>query len=228
MMYSAAVSRQSATMEVHGGLWDDILTGGMVELTLGTGEPLFCEGDEADFVYEVTAGVVCSYTLLPDGRRQVTGFAYAGDIVGLGHHETHQTNCDAIGEARVRSIPRSRLMKVANERPQFGMRLLECASSQLAGMQDHFMLLGRKCAQEKLASFLLALARRFGGTDAAEARFDLPMTRGDIADYLGLTIETVSRSFTKLKRAGIVDLPQSSTVHVRDMMALEDAAEAEK
>ncbi len=206
--------------------WDNLLSNDQVELNLQSGEALFCEGDDADFVYEIVTGTVCSYALLPDGRRQVTGFAFEGDIVGLGDPEFYQTSCDAVGSAKVRSIPRSKMMKFAEERPEFSTKLLNCATTQLARMQDHFVVLGRKSAMEKLASFVLTLAKRFGAPEANEITFSLPMTRADIADYLGLTIETVSRSFTKLRATGVIDLPQSNRVHVTDMFELEGMADA--
>ena len=221
------VSAQNSIDVVQtGGLWDSLLSTDPVELSIRAREPLFFEGDDADFVYEILSGTVCSYALLPDGRRQVTGFSFAGDIVGLSDQDTHCTSCDAVGAARVRSIPRSRLWKTAEERPELSIKLLECAAGQLANMQQHFVILGRKSAVEKLASFLLTLARRFGGEDADEVTITLPMTRADIADYLGLTIETVSRTFTKLRAAGVIDLPQNNLVHVRDMLKLEDVATA--
>ncbi len=224
-MYSASEINRPAITAHTTGLWNGVLETGQVELNLRAGEPLFCEGDDAEFVYEVLDGVFCCYSLLPDGRRQVTGFVHPGDIIGLGSQDTYHTSCDAVCDATVRSIPRSRLMKVAEERPELGSRLLDCATEQLAGMQQHFVLLGCKSAQEKLASFLLTLARRYAGEDAEEVTFILPMTRSDIADYLGLTIETVSRTFTKLRNAGVIDLPQSTTVHVRDIFCLEEMAE---
>ena len=99
------------------------------------------------------------------------------------------------------------------------------ATSELADMQDCYLMLGRKSAVEKIASFLLGLARRYAQDEVDVITFDLPMTRSDIADFLGLTIETVSRNFTKLKMAGVIDLPQSSKVVIRDMIELEDLSE---
>ena len=94
-------------------------------------------------------------------------------------------------------------------------------------MQNHFVLLGRKCAREKVATFLYTLAVRFAGADANSATFRLPMTRAEIGDYLGLTIETVSRTLTKLRIAGIIDLPHSSTVEIWDLRRLEKLADKE-
>ena len=191
---------------------------------LDTHDPLFCEGDDASFIYEVLDGVLCNYRLLADGRRQVISFAYPGDLIGLGG-ETHHYNCDAISNATVRSIPRSTLLSAARECPDLGHKLFQMATSELADMQDCYLMLGRKSAVEKIASFLLGLARRYENDDVDVIAFDLPMTRSDIADFLGLTIETVSRNFTKLKMNGVIDLPQSSKVIVRDMVRLEELSE---
>ena len=207
--------------------WEALAKGGAHQLKLRAHEALFCEGDDADFVYEVVEGVVCSYRILVDGRRQVLAFAYPGDLVGLSPSAVHRFSCEAVGEAKVRSIAKSSLMRCAREQADIGHCLLEFATSELASMQDHQLLLGRKSAIEKLASFLLAMARRFAGDRGKSSRFNLPMTRSDIADYLGLTIETVSRNMTKLKNAGVIDLPQTNSVHVRDIDRLAVWAEAD-
>ncbi len=224
-MAALSATDRSAQSASAGGIWDNVLSADQLEFNLEPGSSLFCEGDDADCVYEVLKGVVCSYSLLSDGRRQVVGFAYPGDLVGLCHQPIHQASCDSVSTARVRSIARSRLFDIINEQPELGSRLLECVTGQLAGMQRHFVLLGRKCAQEKLATFLLALAQRYGSEDNGTVTLILPMTRSDIADYLGLTVETVSRSFTKLRAAGIVVLPQSTTVHICNMLKLKNVAE---
>ncbi len=194
---------------------------------LSHNEPLFYDGDEADFIYEVVEGLIISYNILPDGRRQVLGFSYPGDIVGLSHDGIHHHCSSAGGAAKVRSMPRGMLMRVARERPEIAAKLLVCATSQLSRVQDHFVLLGCKCAQEKVASFLLELAKRYTNEGDRSVTFELPVKRSDIADYLGTTIETVSRQLTKLRTAGVIDLPQTSVVHVRDMIALGQLAEVD-
>lgn len=189
-------------------------------------ETLFSEGDEGGKYYEVLEGVVCSFRILHDGRRQILSFNYPGDMIGIGHELGCKCSCEAVADARVRSIPVSALDRSIQMRPELARKLLKVATIELASMHDHFVMVGRKSATEKLASFLLALARRECGDDAGTATFQLPMTRTDIADFLGMTIETVSRRFTSLRKLGVIDLPQTTTVHVRDMFLLEELADS--
>ena len=205
--------------------WANIPANGQSILQLAAHENLFLEGDDADFIYEVTEGLIACHSFLPDGRRQVTAFYHPGDVIGLSHDDQHHTNCSAVGAAKVRSIPRTMLMREIRARPEMATRLLSLATNQLANMESHFVLLGRKCALEKVASFILALARRYADEDALSACFALEMSRTDIADYLGLTIETVSRSQTKLKIAGVIEMPETSMIVIPDMFDLEQTAD---
>lgn len=190
-------------------------------------EMLFSEGDAGGKYYEVLEGVVCSFRVLHDGRRQILSFSYPGDIVGIGHERECKCSCEAVSPARVRCIPAAALTRSLAEQPDLARRLFSVATSELASMHDHFVMVGRKSATEKLASFLLALARREAGSDADTATIQLPMTRTDIADFLGLTIETVSRRFTALRKLGVIDLPQTTRVRVNDMRKLEELADGD-
>jgi CRP/FNR family transcriptional regulator len=190
-------------------------------------EMLFSEGDKGGKYYEVLEGVVCSFRVLHDGRRQILSFNYPGDIVGIGHERGCKCSCEAVSAAKLRCIPAAALQRSIRERPELAEKLLNVATAELASMHDHFVMVGRKSATEKLASFLLALARREADEDAVSASFQLPMTRTDIADFLGLTIETVSRRFTALRKLGVIDLPQTTKVHVRDMLQLEELADGD-
>jgi CRP/FNR family transcriptional regulator len=190
-------------------------------------EMLFSEGDEGGKYYEVLEGVVCSFRVLHDGRRQILSFNYPGDIVGIGHERECKCSCEAVSAAKVSCIPTATLHRSIEAKPELARKLLNIATSELSSMHDHFVMVGRKSATEKLASFLLALARREADDDAASATFHLPMTRTDIADFLGLTIETVSRRFTALRKLGVIDLPQTTMVHVRDMLQLEELADGD-
>lgn len=194
--------------------------------SLGKHEMLFGESDKGGRYYEVLEGVVCSYRMLHDGRRQILSFHYPGDVVGIGHEIECKCSCEAVKVAKVRCIPVATLQRSIERRPEIASELLKVATIELASMHDHFILVSRKSATEKMASFLLALAHRENNDDK-ETTFQLPMTRTDIADFLGTTIETVSRRFTVFRKMGVIDLPQTNTVHVRDMARLEDLAEGD-
>jgi CRP-like cAMP-binding protein len=198
------------------------------ERSLTAREPLFREGDETRFLFEVLEGVMCNYKIFADGRRQVISFAFPGELVGFGHGDGYRFDCDALSQARVLVIPKASFLATARERPELGERLLDIASEQVAGMQEHSMLLGRKTAAEKIATFLVDLAERSGQSDEEPIRLQLAMTRADIADYLGLTVETVSRNITKLKVMRIVSLPNAGALTILDLERLQDLAESEE
>jgi len=189
-------------------------------------EHIFFEGDPKDHVYEVEKGTVCLYKTLPDGRRQIVDFAYQGDLIGLGGPGDHVFSAQAITLTRLRCLPAGVLHELAQNDPVVGMQLYRALSDQLLAARDLLLTVGQRNATERLAALLLALSRREGG-EGDEVRITLPMTRADIADFLSLTIETVSRTFTKLRQSGIIDLVQSQVVVVRDLAALERLAAAD-
>lgn len=194
--------------------------------TLQAHEALFYEGDDTANLYEVIEGVVRVYKIFADGRRQVISFAYPGDLIGFGQAETFRFDCDALTRARVRVIPQNSLLRAVRERPELGEKILAIAANQVNSMQDLSIMLCRKSAIERLASFLIYLVRR-SPESMASSQVSLPMTRADIADYLGLTIETVSRNFTKLRTMGIIALVGTGAVQVRDMNRLRQLSECE-
>lgn len=179
-------------------------------------DALFREGDETTGFYEILSGTLRSYKIFPDGRRQVVAFAFAGDVVGFGHGEHYRFDCDALTTTRVRAIHKSSLLRAIRERPELAEKLLEVAGGQVANLQDLSILLCLKTAIERIASFLLSMAERTPERAAGE-QLPLPMCRADIADYLGLTIETVSRNMTRLKAMRVIDLPNRGNFIVRDM-----------
>jgi CRP/FNR family transcriptional regulator len=184
------------------------------------GETLFTEGDDAQGVYEVVSGMLRLYKLLPDGRRQITGFLSAGQILGLAPEGIHVYSAEAITPVTLCRYARNGLDRLIDEVPGLARRLLAVASHELRAAQEQMLLLGRKAAGEKVASFLLLIADQQGTED----RVSVPMSRSDIADYLGLTTETVSRTFTKLKQEGFIALPTPYDVQILDRDRLEDFA----
>ena len=189
-------------------------------------EIMFAEGAGADAVYEVVHGMLKLYKLLPDGRRQVTGFRSAGHLVGLAHERLYFYTAEAITPVTACRYPRARFERLLNEVPGFAMRLLAATSDELRAAQDQMVLLGRKAAEEKLASFLQTMGRqRGGGEDPDEVL--LPMSRADIADHLGLTIETVSRTLRKLRSNGMIAIPCTSSIRLLDRDRLQRLAACE-
>ncbi len=166
---------------------------------------IFHEGDESDSVYEIVKGMVKLYKLLPDGRRQITGFVSAGDLMGLAHKDTFTHTSEAVTEVVLFRIPKARFDRFVDEVPGLARSLLNAAQDELHFAHDQLLLLGRKTALERIASFLLTMTERFGElVEGGTTSIPVPMRRCDIADYLGLTIETVSRGLSRLKKDGIV------------------------
>ena len=188
-------------------------------------EHAFAEGDSRSHLFRVESGAVCLYKVMPDGRRQVLGFAYPGDLIGFGLAEEYQFNAQATKPARVRVLSWTTVQHTARHDAALGMRLYEAISNELAAAHDLLLTTGQRSAAERLAAFLLAMSRRAERNGQDAGVIDLPMTRADIGDFLGLTIETVSRTFTKLRQRGIIDLAQSARVRLRDIAALEELAE---
>jgi CRP/FNR family nitrogen fixation transcriptional regulator len=188
------------------------------QMVLVKDEELFAEGDEAEFFYQVVAGAIRSYKLLSDGRRQIDAFHLRGDIFGLEAGNEHRFSAEAIGNATVIAYRRSRLGSLIQDDAAFRDRIMTATLRSLERAQDHMLLLGRKTAQEKMATFLLDMAERLSKDDD---HFDLPMQRSDIADHLGLTIETVSRTLTQFARSGLIRLlPAGRSIGLCNKMAL--------
>lgn len=192
-------------------------TPGVIVRSFRPHDLVFAQGQPQTHVYEVLDGVVCTYRLMSDGRRQVSGFYFPGDLIGTGVPGNNFLSAETISVARLRQIPISAISDLIRSRPDFGLRLLEHASLELEGQSDHMMSLGRRNATERIASFLVSLSRRNTRHGEDAGKLTLPMTRSDIADFLGLTIETVSRTFTQLRQWGVIDLPHPQSIIIRDM-----------
>ncbi|MDX8354987.1 helix-turn-helix domain-containing protein [Cognatiyoonia sp. IB215182] len=193
-------------------------------MVIKPGKHLFHEGDPADHVYEVASGVLRLTRIMEDGRRQVIAFGYPGDTVGFPSDGTYHTDCDALVPSTL-VVHRRAHLESANGDPVLHQRLLNAALREISAMQDHFMMLGRKSSIEKLASFLMVLTARVGQELGDYDEVTLPMTRADIADFLGLTTETVSRTFTQLRKSQIIATDHANTVIVLKPLALAAIAE---
>ena len=176
---------------------------------------IFGENEPADYVYRVISGSVRTYKILSDGRRQVGGFYLPGDIFGLEFAEEHTFSAEAISDAKVVVVKRSAITALAGRDLAIGRELFALTGSELRRVQDRVLLLV-KSAQERVASFLLEMAERASAGNTVE----LPMSRQDIADYLGLTIETVSRTLTGLESAAAIEVPTSRRIVLRNRSAL--------
>ena len=194
---------------------------------LGRGQPLFHEGDSAGRVFTLTRGTLKLYKLLPDGRRQVTGFMHPGDFLGVSVDDDYAFTAEALEPAQLCAFPRARFDDFTEDHAEMERELYRLAAHELAAAQQQMVLLGRKTAGERLASFFVLLARRAERAGAAPVRYvDLPMSRSDIADYLGLTKETVSRVLAQLKTKRLIRLEALDRIEILDRAGLELAAES--
>lgn len=186
---------------------------------LKTGAYLYFEGDEVEWLYQVTSGVLRLTRMLADGRRQVIAFGYPGDVVGFPSDGLHHTDCEALTDVELQPYRRSNLESGDGD-ARLHSALLQAALREISAMQDHFMMLGRKSAGEKLASFLCVLAERVGTDTEGFRQVTIPMSRSDIADFLGLTTETVSRTLTQLRKAGIIRIDNIHKITIQRPTAL--------
>lgn len=188
-----------------------------VRMRYGRNAEIFGAGEKAEYVYRVVSGAVRTIRFSADGRRQILGFHLPGDIFGLETGARHSFSAESIAGADVALVRRSLIEAAVAEDPRAALALTQLFARELHAAQEHALVLGLKGASERVAAFILHLTDRF----AANADLDLPMSRADIADYLALTIETVSRAFTQMERDRIIALPCARHVIVRDREALE-------
>ena len=176
---------------------------------------IYGENEPAEYLYKVVSGAVRTYRVLTDGRRQIGAFLLPGDMFGLEAGETHACSAEAIADSVILVIKRSAVVALAERDIDVARQLWSLTARELGRVQNHMLVLVRN-AQERIATFLLEMAARTPATDAVE----LPMSRQDIADYLGLTIETVSRTLTQLEHDAAIALPSSRRIVLRNRSAL--------
>ena len=192
----------------------------------GRNQTIFNEGDDARYSYKVVEGGVRLCKVRPDGRRQIAEFLLPGDMFGFECGSEHSLTAEALCDVVVMRCPRNHVERLSEEKPDVRRRLMSLLRRELSAAQDHLVMLGRQTAKERVASFLLLLAQR---TDADNGdALDLPMGRQDIADYLGLTIETVCRALTDLKRERLIAIPNRHQVVICDIALLEGVAEGDE
>lgn len=176
------------------------------------GGTVFYEGDDSTYLFNVVTGAIRLSKLLPDGRRLITGFLFPGDFLGLSVSDTYAYTAETLTKASLCRFKRTSLANIMERFPKLEHQLLNLASNELEQAQDHLMILGRKTATERLVSILLKLSERIGHNEDGGLLIDLPMSRIDLADYAGLTIETVSRTFTYLRTEGLISMPNARSV----------------
>ena len=214
---ASAVKERTAWMAGQNN--EPLRTAGTVA-NIAEGRQICAEGDDTDVFYKVVSGVVRVCRFLNDGRRQIEAFHVAGEVFGFEMGEERHLAAEAVSDCTLICYRRRNVESLALKDENVTRQLFQYAMQNLAQAQGHSLLLGRRGAAEKVASFLLGWAK-----NAAQGRIvNLAMTRQDIADYLGLTIETVSRSLSQMERDGVIGLPNIRQVRLNDIEALEDLA----
>jgi len=196
------------------------------DLSLPAGELLVREGQPRRGVFSVTSGALRRIRLLPDGRRLVAGFLMPGDFIGFSNATHYRHSIEAIVDSKLCAFPKTDMRALCQQHPALERELLDRACLELDATRDNLMSLARMTPLERLAAFLLDMAARRRRRGWSDAEVILPMTRTDIADYLGLTVETVSRSFTRLRQEGAIDTADPHHILLRDRARLEALAEA--
>jgi len=187
-----------------------------VRMAFARNTEVFGEDEPAEYLYKVIDGIVRSCKLLDDGRRQIAAFHLPGDVFGLELGDVHRFTAEAVVESTVQVIKRSTVTAAAACDGNVARQLWQSTARDLQHVQDHMLLLGCLSARERVAAFLLEMANRLSGGNEVE----LPMPRQDIADYLGLTIETVSRTITQLQADAAIGLSTARRIVLRNRAAL--------
>ena len=190
------------------------------EFTYKKGVEIYGEKEPADYVYQVKIGAVRSYKLLSDGRRQIGAFHLVGDIFGLENGAEHRFTAEAIVNTTVRLIKRRSLEMAADSDAMVSRNLLSMTTSNLQHAEDHMLLLGRKTSLERVAAFLLDVSERNAQRGYSSAEFNLRMTREDMGSYLGMTLETVSRTLSRFQKRGLIDT-QGKHIRIVDLEGLQ-------
>jgi len=186
------------------------------EFSYSKDEEIYGEDEPAEYVYQIVRGAVRTYKLLSDGRRQIGAFHLPGDVFGLESGMTHRLAAEAIIDTIVRLVKRRSLEQAAGSDVQVARKLWTMTAGELRHAEDHMLLLGRKSAMERVANFLLEMDRRL----AVAGLMALPMCRRDIGDYLGLTLETVSRALSQLHGEGVLGFSGARQIALRNRQRL--------
>jgi CRP/FNR family transcriptional regulator len=186
------------------------------------GQPLFSDQDTFKSLFVVRSGSFKTTISMSNGRDQVTGFYFPGEFIGLDaiHHDFYQSTAKALESSAVCELPYDSLQEIGNEMPQLQLQLLTRLSKELSGDKSLMLLLGKKTSDEKLATYLLSLSKRFKDRGFSATEFQLSMSRGDIANHLGLAVETVSRILSRFQERGLIIIA-GKTITLREMDKLQ-------
>ncbi len=200
----------------------DRLTSIATRVHLSPKQILFIEDEVAEYHHTIVKGVVSVSKSMSDGRRQIVGFLFPADFVGVASEEVYCCTAQAVTSVELCRFSRRSFEGLAEAFPELEHRLLHAVSSELIEAQHHMLILGRQTAEERLASFLLHLSDRAPKRGEPDNPVLLPMSRSDIGDYLGLSLETVSRTMTTLRDQGLIELINARTVDLceRDKLRL--------
>jgi CRP-like cAMP-binding protein len=187
---------------------------------------LWCEGEERSHIFIVRSGAICFSRMLPDGRRIVLGFAYPGDVIGIGS-DFHYCDAQTVQATRLEAISAASFKRAVVNDPGLGKHATAAVNQALNAAYQHVVVISKLSANERLASFLMALSDRNARHGLSPLSIVLPMRRVDIADYLGLTIETVSRTFTIFRTAGLIAMDQANIIVFKDIRKLRTLASGE-
>ncbi|WP_262031979.1 helix-turn-helix domain-containing protein [Microvirga sp. Mcv34] len=192
--------------------------------TLAAGEAAFWEGDAASHAVQVVDGCFRLYRILADGRRAIMGFVFAGETLGLSCQGTYRYTAEAITRGQVRRLGRSQLQAMTEGSERLRSLVLAHILEEMNAAHHHIIVLGQMGAEERVAHFLVSAAHRTGADCECPVAIEVPMTRLDIADYLGLTLETVSRVMSRFRRDGLIALEGRSRVVLRRMSRVQELA----
>ena len=206
----------------------DIVAAGLngigATVSYARGKTVIEEGNTAEYVYKVVSGALRAVRLLPDGRRHITSFLMPGDFFGFTDGAEYSHSVEAVADVTLVRYSRRGFEALLDKDPRIGHHFFGLVCQKLSATQERLLLLGRKSALERMATFLLAMADR-QTDDGSEV--DLPMNRADVADYLGLTIETVSRLLSQLRGRRIIEVPAANRIMLRRREALEEISSGE-
>ena len=188
---------------------------------LAVSEHAFFEGDRESHIYRIEEGLIRLYRLLADGRRQIIGFRSAGHVIGIGSHGEQFCSAEAVTAVTLRALPLSVAGRRMHEEPRYHAEFVNILTDELAEARRQLAVLNHRSALEKVAAFIVDHFRRSGSSGPVE----LQVSRNDMADFLGLTIETVSRTLTKLRNQRVIEIPQAQSIRILDIARLDELAD---